>query len=873
MPADRPTSPDELPTASVPALEPAPAAAATASAPEDQGPWGRFATKHLFDYNTATRRLWLGLVVTGGTAGLGALWLALTQGDGMALTLLAVAAATLAALAPVQIPRTKHSISLADVCVYTVLALLGPVVAVLAAGAEALATTLKTSRRVSSRLVSPAANMLAMSVAGWACTELQGATAHRMSTPSALVLSLGGAAVVMYVLSTVPLWALMVLKAGRRLSWREWFGNFAWVGAMAQISALVAALAVINTRLFGLALIAAVAALVAVAVVLLRVSFARREAEQAAQDQQLLQAHHEAEVNQQRFTAAFSHAAVGMAIVGANQHMLQVNRALAQLLGASEAELVQRDFQDFLYPGDVRLLERVLDDLGQAPDETFTVQLRCQRRDGEEVWVALHCSRFEDPGSAGAGVIYQVHDITSRHLAEQRLHHIAFHDSLTDLANRACFTDRLAQAVERSRLDSEARFAVLFLDLDRFKVVNDSLGHQAGNELLVQVAHRLRQCVRPMDLVARLGGDEFAVLCDGLDDHEHAHALATRLGTALAQPLAIHGTEIVPGASIGITFGDLGYRTVDEILRDADLAMYEAKAAGRGRVAVFDASMHERIADRLALEADLRHAIGAGKFVAVFQPIFNLSPMRLAGFEALARWEHPTRGPINPAVFIALAEEAGHIEGVTRWMIDHAVGQLARWRQEFPEHARLTMNVNLSSRDLVNPELAGFVERTLAQHGLPPELLTLEITESTLMNRLQPALVTMHALRALGVHFSIDDFGTGYSSLAYLSTLPIDSLKIDRTFVIGMENGSQNVEIVRTVLQLGHTLGKVVVAEGVETAEQLQRLQRLGVDKGQGYLMSRPLPATRVRELLLLRNEDAPQGTPQSTAQGATQSA
>ncbi len=822
-----------------------------------QGTWQRFAAKHLFDYNTSTRYFWLILVCAGAVACGWATWQTLSNSNAITMTLLAVAVATLAALAPVQIPRTKHSVCLADVCHLAALALLGPAAAVLASGAEALAATMKTSRRVSSRLASPAANMTAMAIAGLLYQGLEPWLRFALGAESALVIGLGCAAMVMYLGCTLPLWAITVLKASRRLSLREWFSSFAWFGAIAQISALLAALLVINTRLYGPGLIVAVAALVTAAMYLLRVSFAQREAEQSAQDQQLAEAHQEAILNQQRFTAAFTHAAVGMAIVGTNRQMLQVNRALAQLLGAPEKALLKRSFEDFLNPGDVRLLERLLHDLAQAPDETFTVQLRCQRGDGEEVWIALHCSRFDDPGSAGPCVIYQLHDITSRHLAEQRLHHIAFHDSLTDLANRACFTDRLAAAVERSQIDSSARFAVLFLDLDRFKMVNDSLGHQAGNELLVQVANRLRQCVRPLDLVARLGGDEFAVLCEGLDDQDHARTLATRLGTTLAQPLAIHGTEVIPGASIGITFGDLGHRTVDEILRDADLAMYEAKAAGRGRVAVFDASMHERIADRLALEADLRHAIGAGKLTAVFQPIFSLSPMRLAGFEALARWEHPTRGPINPAVFIALAEEAGHIESVTRWMIEHAVGQLARWRRDFPEHSRLTMNVNLSSRDLVNPELVGFVEQTLAQHSLPPELLTLEITETTLMNRLQPALATLQALRAMGVHFSIDDFGTGYSSLAYLSTLPIDSLKIDRSFVLGMDNGSQNVEIVRTILKLGHTLGKTVVAEGIETAEQLQHLQRLGVDKGQGYLMSRPLPAERVREVLLTRHETA----------------
>ena len=362
--------------------------------------------------------------------------------------------------------------------------------------------------------------------------------------------------------------------------------------------------------------------------------------------------------------------------------------------------------------------------------------------------------------------------------------------------------------------------------------------------------------------VARLGGDEFAVLCEALAEPAHAHQVAARIGSALTQPLQVRGTEVVPGVSIGITLSDLAARSADDVLRDADLAMYEAKAAGRGRVAVFDSSMHERIADRLALEADLRHAIGEGKLSAAFQPIFDLASRQVVGLETLARWEHPTRGAVPPGVFIKLAEESGHIEAVTRWVIEHAAAQLAQWRRDEPRLERLGMNVNISGRDLADPTLVTHVQAVLAKHALPAALLTLEITESTLMSRLDTALSTLRALRQLGIRFSIDDFGTGYSSLAYLSTLPFDSLKIDRSFVNGMADGEQNVEIVRTVLKLGHTLGKVVVAEGIETAEQLQLLQRLGVDCGQGYLLSRPLSASAARELLISRlpapREEAP---------------
>jgi diguanylate cyclase (GGDEF)-like protein len=381
--------------------------------------------------------------------------------------------------------------------------------------------------------------------------------------------------------------------------------------------------------------------------------------------------------------------------------------------------------------------------------------------------------------------------------------------------------------------------------------VNDSLGHNAGNLLLREVAQRLRVCVRPGDLVARLGGDEFAILLDNVQATEQALTLAQRVLDALMLPILINGAEVVPGASVGVTFSDLGYRAVDEVLRDADLAMYEAKAAGRGRVVAFDVSMHERVAEKLALETDLRHAIGEGQLKVMFQPLYYLQPYGLYGFEALARWEHPTRGPVSPAVFIAMAEESGHIEELTSWVIDHSVAQLAAWRQQSPQLAHLGMHVNISGRDLGRVDLAAEVQQVLARHALPGANLTLEITETTLMGRLDVALKTLGDLREAGVQCSIDDFGTGYSSLAYLSTLPIDSLKIDRSFVMGMDQQPQNVEIVRAVNNLGKSLGHRVIAEGIETPQQLALLRTLGVELGQGYLLSRPLRADQVLPMLV----------------------
>jgi diguanylate cyclase (GGDEF)-like protein len=381
-------------------------------------------------------------------------------------------------------------------------------------------------------------------------------------------------------------------------------------------------------------------------------------------------------------------------------------------------------------------------------------------------------------------------------------------------------------------------------------VVNDSLGHVAGNELLREIARRLQHNMPPDVLVARLGGDEFGVLQNNLKSHDQGLSLATHMLALLAEPLTIQGHEIVPSASVGITFSDLGARSVDELLRDADLAMYEAKSSGRHRVAVFDRSMHERIADKLALEAELRRAIGDGELTLNYQPIYALSPQKLTGFEALARWVHPTRGPISPALFIALAEESGQIQALTGWVIERALSQLAAWRRQSPDHADVVININMSGHDLMAP---GFVDNVLAaltRHGVRPHQLMLEITESVLMGQLEGTRANLNRLRECGVQVAIDDFGTGYSSLAYLSTLPIDCLKIDRSFVMAMDDGHQSEEIVRAILMLGCTLSKRVVAEGVETHEQLEKLRRLGVHAAQGYLLGKPMRADQVLPML-----------------------
>ena len=819
--------------------------------------------RHLFDYNTAATRLWLALAASGLLAVVWAVsrlvalpWVELAQVQ------LGIGCVVLAAFFPVHIPRTKYSIGVADVLVFGLLALYGAPAATLAAGAEGLVGGMRSSKRLTSRVSTPAAAMAAMMLCGLAFDALHHvllAVGWPASTVSLAALCM--IALPYFAGTLLPLLAVMAAKNGQRLSLRDWVHDYSWWAAIYLISAAVAGVLTLNTRQFGPTVLVVAGTVVAAVVMLARLSLRRHETEFQAQEARVSDAQREAALNQQRFSAAFTHAAIGMAIVRHDGSIHQVNLALCALLGSTEAELLNRPFDELLHAGDSELFRRRAAASPGDTDDSFSIELRCRAAAGQDTWVSLHCSRFTDPaddpgipgdpGDAGhpSALIYQLHDITSRRLAEGTLHHVAYHDSLTDLANRNCFNERLGVAVERSRTDATQGFAVMFLDLDRFKLVNDSLGHIAGNLLLREVARRLADSVRPGDLVARLGGDEFAVLLEHVCAPDAALALAQRLLAVLCAPMTINGTEVTASGSIGITFSDLGYRTADEVLRDADLAMYAAKADGRRRVVLFDQSMHERIAEKLKLEGDLRRAIGEGQLSVVYQPLFDLDPYRLTGFEALARWKHPERGPISPDVFIALAEESGHIEALTAWVIDQAAGQLAQWRAACPQMMALGMHVNISGRDLVNAALVPLVREVLARHALPAPLLTLEITETSLMADLARALVALNALREVGVKFSIDDFGTGYSSLAYLGTLPIDSLKIDRSFVIGMHEQPQNIEIVRAVLMLGRSLGKKVIAEGIETAEQLATLKDIGVPVGQGYLLSRPLRPDQVPAL------------------------
>ena len=434
--------------------------------------------------------------------------------------------------------------------------------------------------------------------------------------------------------------------------------------------------------------------------------------------------------------------------------------------------------------------------------------------------------------------------------SKEHFRHAAFHDALTGLPNRALFTDHLRLAVERVKRDATYSFAVLFLDLDRFKNVNDSLGHMYGDRLLAEVARRLRACTREVDTVARFGGDEFAVLLDATGGPETAVRVAEKIQAKLRTPLDLDGLEAFTSASIGVALSCTGYSTPEDVLRDADTAMYRAKDGGKARHEVFDRAMHTRAVTTLRLENDLRRAVERGELRLHYQPIMSLRSGEPAGCEALVRWEHPERGMVSPAEFIPLAEETGLIIPLGQWVMEEACRQLSEWQDASPSNRTLMVSVNLSGKQLSQPDLVGRVQGVLRATGLDPRSLKLEITESVVMENAEAAAAVLTRLRALGVGLSIDDFGTGYSSLSYLHRFPVDTLKVDRSFVGGTASGDENLEIVRTVVTLAQNLGMEVVAEGIETAEQLALLRALRCDYGQGYFFSKPLHAEAAGALL-----------------------
>ena len=797
------------------------------------------------DYAPAARRFWWACVVAGFAILGWAIGRAASLEAAAQMQILALAAvAAVVGLFPVRIPGTKMSVAGGEIFIFLALVLHGPAAAILVCAVEGAIASWRTSRRWTSRIGTPAMVAIAMFACGLVFEAGRSAIAAAGYGTPALITALMAFGMLYFAGNTGLTSTLLALKRGERLRPWRWWNEMGWIGLAYMASGTIAGLLFASFERFGLPALAAAAPMIALFLCALHLHFEKRDAEER----------HVAELaaSESRFHGAFTHAAIGMALTDTEGTFTQVNDALCAILHRNAQELIGTNVRALLHEGDVAALQSMLGGLLARRLERIETEIRVVRGDGAEAWIALNVALARDWDIRSMNLIVQAQDITARHRAEAELYQHAYFDSLTGLPNRKRFAEHLGQAIARWQRRRERNFAVMYLDFDRFKVVNDSLGHRAGDQLLGEIARRLVSVLRPTDLVARLGGDEFAVLIEDLEHDRQALELADRIQRCLGETVMLGGIEVSVTASIGITFSSNGYSNAEEVVRDADIAMYQAKMRGKAQYALFDSSLHRIVSGQLKLESQLRHALGEGELFLVYQPIHALDGNRLVGFEALVRWHHPEHGVLEPGAFIPTAEETGIIEPLGRWVMREACRQLRAWEDEHGA-SNMRMSVNVSSLELRLPDFVANVRQCLDETGIEPSQLLVEVTESVMMDGVSNAVPALRALRQMGVAIGIDDFGTGFSSLGYLATLPIDVLKVDKCFIESLDRGDGG-EIAKAIFKLGQALGKEVLAEGVETDAQLGTLRAIGCPYGQGYLFARPLGVREAGDLMRSAN-------------------
>ncbi|MGE4554342.1 MAG: putative bifunctional diguanylate cyclase/phosphodiesterase, partial [Desulfovibrionaceae bacterium] len=553
---------------------------------------------------------------------------------------------------------------------------------------------------------------------------------------------------------------------------------------------------------------------------------------------------HEAEramrESEARYRSLIETTSEGYAMLDQGLTVTETNAALGNILGLTREEVLGHSLLEFMDDENQELVQIQANRRADTPHRKY--EFAFKRVSGETVNVlASATTMFAADGSVtGAFAFYT--DITDRKRMETQLRYQAMHDPLTNLANRTLCLDRISRALERARRRDDYYYALIFLDLDRFKVINDSMGHNFGDQILVEVGHRLMDCVRELDTVSRFGADEFVVLLEELGTPRKAIQVVKRMRQMLRRPFSIDSHEVQLTASIGIVLGPTDFKKPEDILQYANIAMHRAKATGRDRFKVFSTRLLEHAVHLMTLENDMDRALAGGEFFLTYQPIVRLAGgPRLYGFEALARWRHPTRGLIPPDEFIPVAEETGAIMDLGLWVLHQACDAMMQWRRSHPHAEDLVISVNVSGRQFSQHDLANRIRRVLRNTGLPAHQLKLEITETAIMENAARAVEILRQLKDLGVTLSIDDFGTGYSSMSYLQRLPLDNLKIDLSFIQLLDVAPENIEIVKAIINLAHTLKLEVVAEGVERRSHVRILQELGCDFGQGFLYARPL--------------------------------
>ena len=764
------------------------------------------------------------------------------------------------------IPRFNSHISVSDTLIFLTLILYGGEAAIILAAVEAFLSARKfCNRRLTVFFNSGTLAVSTAAVVGllWSNGLYSEVHLHgHEGYMSAFLTAMSLMAVTQFLVNTILAAAHDALKSSLPL-WDTWKSKYVMSFPTYLLGAFCAGALVRLIDLGGFAVLFAAVPVIVFVFLAYRMYLRNVEMsiEQAEQAREYAKAMKERTValreSEERFRRAFDHAPIGIAIVSPIGKWLKTNRALSRILGYSPKEFKEMSFHAILFEEDLARTLTKLNEIQAGRLDGCEMEQRYLHQDGSTVWASWSASIAGHAGESGNNLIFQIQDITERKIAQEKLQHEASHDVLTGLPNRAHFMKRLDMALRKARENPKYKVSVLFIDLDRFKYVNDSLGHFIGDELLCAIANRLHASMRAPDMVARLGGDEFVVLVEGRYYSEKITRIAERIQKKISTPFKLQGHEVFTTASIGILNVSEHHLTSEDVIRDADTAMYHAKRSGKARHETFDDDMRAAVRETLQLETDLRRAIKAGDLTVHYQPIYALADERLYAVEALARWEHPRLGTISPERFVPLAEEIGLMDELMDHIMLAACSHIGEMRRRNPELADMKLSVNVSSKQFADDTIVERIHSILDEAQFPADRLKLEITETVFLEDHDHALQMLQRLRETGIETDIDDFGTGYSNLAYLVRLPISTLKIDKSFVMLMIENPANREVIRTIIALATNLGFRVVAEGIESEHQRDVLTNLGCDYGQGYLFSRPLGPELLEDFLVCNDSKA----------------
>ncbi len=758
----------------------------------------------------------------------------------------------------IQIPRSKIHVAVSDTFVFLALLLYGAEVAIILAASEAFCSSWRFCNKkitvvfnAATMAISTSLVVLTLKALGlYAASQMHGQPDNR----SNLIIALSVIALTQFAVNTSLAAIYGALKNSLPL-WETWKAKYIWTFFSYFIGAAGAGILVQMADTIGFGIIFATFPVIFFVFLSYRmymknVEIATQQAEQAEEYARILETQSEAlKESEERFRSAFDYAPIGIGLLAPTGVWLKVNRALTNILGYTEHEFLSMDFQAVTFPDDLGETLVKVHELLTGKIANYQMEQRYIHKTGRTVWTSWSVSTSHDTKSSQPNLIFQIQDITGKKSAEERLQHDATHDALTGLPNRAFFMDRLDAALAKTHEIDSYKVSILFIDLDRFKYVNDSLGHLIGDKLLKSIAECLRECMRPSDIVARLGGDEFTILVEGKYDAGEVVRIAERIQKKFSMPFDLSGHEVYSSASIGILHASDKHTSPEDMMRDADTAMYQAKRAGKARHEVFDEDMHSVAKETLRLETDLRRAVEREEIQVYYQPIYELKTGRIESLESLARWHHAELGPISPSKFIPLAEEIGLIDKLCEQVLRRAcreVGSLANHAVE----ETIPVSINLSCRQFSQNALVQNIHNILLETDFSPDNLRLEITESVFFEHHERAVMMLNQLRDSGVEINIDDFGTGYSNLGYLKKLPVSALKIDRSFVSMIDENGKNDEIVRAIVTLARNLGLKVVAEGIETDAQLAALKALECESGQGFLFAEPMRFETLREFI-----------------------